>query len=209
MIASCPQLELLVRQGSLVEGDERVLVNASNTNGQLGSGVSAAIRGACGPGFQQTITQALEATFHGPMEPGEVLITGAGSHPRAQWVAHVAVMDYREGFTSKSFPSLELVRGACTRLWSRLEALDADALSVAMVALGTGTGGLGVQDSTRVAAETLVAHASTTTGSKLRRVTFYGYALHEFLAMAGVLVAFDPAITEHLDAEARAFIGRG
>lgn len=200
------QLTLSVRQGSLVDGDELVLVNASNTNGQLGSGVSAAIRGACGPGFQQAIFEALEATFHGPMEPGQVLVTHAGSHPRARWVAHVAVMDYRDGFTAKSFPTLALVREGCARLWNRLEEGDAPELSVAMVALGAGTGNLGVQDSTRVAVETLLAHLEARPSSKVRRVTFYGYALHEFLAMAKVLVGFDPKVADGLEPEARAFI---
>jgi O-acetyl-ADP-ribose deacetylase (regulator of RNase III) len=209
MNAPLGSLSLKVRHGSLVEGDELVLVNASNTNGQLGSGVSAAIRGACGPGFQQTILDALATTFSGPMAPGEVLLTDAGTHPRARWVAHVAVMDYREGFTAKSFPSLELVRRACARLWTRLEVLEVNALSVAMVALGAGTGGLGVQDSTRVAAQTLVEHVAASPASRLRRVTFYGYALHEFLAMASVLATFDRTVLDDLDAEARAFVSRG
>ena len=37
-------LTIEVVQGSLTDGDERVLVNASNTNAMLGSGVSGAIR---------------------------------------------------------------------------------------------------------------------------------------------------------------------
>src|SRR5206468_3941367 len=137
-------LVVQVRQGSLTDGDETVLVNASNTNGQLGTGVSAAIRAACGNGFQEKIVAALQARFGGPMEPGEVLVTDAGTHPRARHVAHVAVMDYREGFTGSSYPAVELIRGACVKLWRTLEAVDGGPHSVAMVALGAGTGGLGV-----------------------------------------------------------------
>ncbi|MHB8876982.1 MAG: macro domain-containing protein [Myxococcaceae bacterium] len=97
--------DIALRQGSLTQGDDSVLVNASNTNGQLGTGVSAAIRKACGAGFQTKISSALERRCGGPMRPGEVLVTDAGSHPRAKFVVHVAVMDYREGFTGASFPT--------------------------------------------------------------------------------------------------------
>ena len=88
-------MRIFIKEGSLTDGDESVLVNASNTNAQLGTGVSAAIRQACGKGYQEKIFAALEEKFHGPMKPGEVLLTDAGTHPRAAWVAHVAVMDYR------------------------------------------------------------------------------------------------------------------
>lgn len=203
------RLQLAVREGSLVDGDELVLVNASNTNAQLGSGVSSAIRGACGPGYQQALFDALAQEFGGPMAPGSVMVTHAGQHPRARWVAHVAVMDYREGFTAKSFPTVELLRAACATLWRRLEALDGDELSVAMVALGAGTGGLGVADSTRAGLDTLLAHHAAHPASKVRRVTFYGYALPEFLAMAKVVAAVEPSVLATLEPDARRFIEAG
>ena len=49
----------LVVHGSLTDGAETVLVNASNTNCELGSGVSGAIRRACGLGYQEHIMAAL------------------------------------------------------------------------------------------------------------------------------------------------------
>ena len=114
-------MKVIIKQGSLTDGDETVLVNASNTNAQLGTGVSAAIRQACGAGYQEKVLAALEHEFHGPMQPGQVLLTHAGTHPRAIWVAHVAVMDYREGHTAKSAPTLDTIRAGCARLcaWSR------------------------------------------------------------------------------------------
>lgn len=179
-------LDVRVAQGNLTAGDELVLVNASNTQGDLGSGVSAAIRVACGPGFQAEIHRALTERFGGPMPPGAVLLTHAGKHPRARHVAHVAVMDYREGFSGRSRPTLELIRSACATLWRELEALPRlteGPLSVAMPALGAGTGQLGVRGPTAAACETLAEHVAATPATQLGRVVFYGYELHEYIAV--------------------------
>jgi O-acetyl-ADP-ribose deacetylase (regulator of RNase III) len=186
-------MQIEVKRGSLTEGDERVLVNASNTNVALGSGVSGAIRAACGAGYQAAITQALQERFGGPMEPGQVLITDAGKHPRARWVAHVAVMDYRQGFSGSSYPDLLLIRRACARLWPAIEALPgAEPLSVAMVALGAGTGNLGVRGPVQAACETLQAHIEGHPGSRIGRVAFYGYSLPEFASTLSVVSRFFP-----------------
>ncbi|NTX63668.1 macro domain-containing protein [Myxococcus sp. CA051A] len=176
-----------VVQGSLVSGRERVLVNASNTNGQLGSGVSGAIRRACGEGFQEHILAALNARFGGPMAPGEVLVTEAGAHPTAKWVAHVAVMDYREGIHGGSFPDSQRIRAACVKLWETLEQLDEVDLSVAMVALGAGTGGLSLRESVDLACSTLSEHLSAREGSRLGRLVFYGYNLPEYIATVDIV----------------------
>ena len=83
-----------VRQGSVTAAEVDVLVNASNTLLRLGSGVSAAIRRACGPEYQGFLDAEL-ARQGGGLDPGAVVVTHAGTHPRARFVAHVAVMDYR------------------------------------------------------------------------------------------------------------------
>jgi O-acetyl-ADP-ribose deacetylase (regulator of RNase III) len=196
-----------LKQGSLTEGDEQVLVNASNTNAALGSGVSGAIRAACGKGYQDTVLEALQQRFGGPMRPGQVLLTGAGQHPRAKYVAHVAVMDYREGFTGSSFPTLDVIRTGCEQLWDIIEGQVAEpAVSAAMVALGAGTGNLGVVEPTRIACETLKSHWAIHRDSRLVRVAFYGYALHEFLAIAEVVSRHFPEAEDSLTDEERAAV---
>ena len=115
------------------------------------------------------------------MQPGQVLITDAGAHPTARWVAHVAVMDYRQGFTAASYPTPELVERACKALWQAIEAIGEKSLSVAMVALGAGTGNLGLRRSMEIACTTLAEHLSTRPEGAIGDVTFYGYELHEFL----------------------------
>lgn len=195
-----------VVHGSLTEGDARVLVNASNTNGELGSGVSGAIRAACGAGFQATIHEALKATFGGPMAPGQVLITGAGSHPTARFVAHVAVMDYRQGFHAGSYPDLARIEVCCRNLWAALGRLEgAGPVSVAMVALGAGTGRLGVRAPTEIACRTLQEAAEALAG-RVSEVIFYGYDLTEYLNMLDVVSAHFPLDEEGLDEDTRRYL---
>lgn len=188
-----------LHRGSLTDGHESVLVNASNTNCKLGTGVSGALSRSCGPRFQEQISLELTRKYGGPMKPGQVLVTHAGKHPRARWVAHVAVMDYREGFSGASFPSQETIRTGCESLWDAVETIvGTGKLSVAMVALGGGTGNLGVREPIRIAGETLKAHVAIHTNSRIEKVVFYGFMDHEYLAMAEVLLTMFPEIEQSL-----------
>ncbi len=179
-----------IEQGDLTKGDSLVLVNASNTNGALGSGVSGAIRRTCGEGFQEAIEAELKTRYGGPMAPGDLLMTAAGSHPRARWVAHLAVMDYRSGFNGGSFPTEQTIRRCCENLWRSLETLSDSPVSVAMPALGVGTGQLGVRLPTAIACETLKAHLKDAPISRVGRVTFYGYSFTEYAVIVGVVSRF-------------------
>jgi O-acetyl-ADP-ribose deacetylase (regulator of RNase III) len=202
-------MHIYVRQGSVTEGDETLLVNASNTNVTLGSGVSGAIRQACGSGYQEHIRALLRQAFGGPMEPGQVLITDAGTHPRARWVAHVAVMDYREGFGGSSFPGLETIRAGCSNLMRAIDALE-EPVTIGMVALGAGTGQLGVREPTRIACEALVEYeASRPHGSKISACTFYGWQLFEYAAIAEVVTQKFPEVLGSIAPEARALFTGG
>jgi O-acetyl-ADP-ribose deacetylase (regulator of RNase III) len=200
-------LKVQLKQGSLTDGDELVLVNASNTNAQLGTGVSGAIRAACGPEFQKHIVAEMGRQKGGPMTPGDLFITDAGAHPRAKYVAHVAVMDYRFDVGAASYPTPARIRTACERLWEAIELLPADGpISVAMVALGAGTGNLGVREPTRIAAETLKAHFAIFPNPRIDRVCFYGYQPVEHLAMAAELSRYYPEVLEGLSSEQRAHV---
>lgn len=178
-----------VASGSLTDGDQTLLVNASNTNANLGTGVSGAIRAACGLGYQARIHAELQRRFDGPMEPGQVYITDAGGHATARFVAHVAVMDYRDGFTGASYPDLSRIEQCCKNLWREIETL-AETVSVAMVALGAGTGNLGVRRPTEVACRTLAAHLEARDDTRIGDVVFYGYTLPEFIATIDVVRGF-------------------
>lgn len=192
-------VHLTLHHASLTDGPESVLVNASNTEVSLGSGVSAAIRRACGVGFQEHLYAELARVHGASMQPGMVLMTHAGSHPRARYVAHVAVMDYRDG-SSSSFPTIESVRVGCQNLWSAVSDLPGGPHSVAMVALGAGVGNLGVTEPTRIACQTLKAHLANRPLS-IRAVAFYAIDLVELLAAARVLIAEFPEVRHRLSDE--------
>ena len=181
-----------VRQGSVTDGDVDVLVNASNTIGRLGSGVSAAIRGACGAGFQGVIFDAL-AAHGGQTAPGAVWLTHAGTHPRARFVAHVAVMDYRNTAQQRA-PDAARIERASAALWSTLETLPLDAQSVGMVALGAGTGGLGERLPTKLACTTLRTHLTNHPATKIARVVFFGFTATEHANIADV-------VSQHFDVD--------
>lgn len=199
-----------VVQGSLTDGASALLVNASNTNANLGSGVSGAIRVACGAGYQQHIHDELQARKGGPMEPGDVLVTDAGAHPTARYVAHVAVMDYRQGFTGQSYPTLALLDRAYVNLWEAIEAIDDPSpISVAVVALGAGTGNVGLRNSVDFACQTLAAHLEKVPDSCIGDVTFYGYTLPEYLATLDVVMSHFLVDETAIPEEARAFLRRG
>lgn len=182
-----------VVQGSLTEGDSLLLVDASNTNANLGSGVSGAIRVACGSGYQKYIHGELQKHYQGPMEPGQVLMTSAGQHPTAKWVAHVAVMDYRQGFTAASYPSLQRIKACYQNLWLAIENLtEHNNYSIAMVALGAGTGNVGLRNSVETACQTLTEHLAAHRDTRIGDLTFYGYELPEYLNTLAVVKSHFP-----------------
>ena len=190
-----------VEHGSIGDAKVSVLVNASNTILRLGTGVSAAIGASCGKPLRDELEQLRVETPDG-WEPGAVAITSAGNHPHARYVAHVAVMDYRPIPNARPRPDLNRIRLGYENLWSSLAQLDGP-LSVGTVALGAGTGGLGLRDSIRIACETLKQAAPNNIGS----VTFVAYQLHELVNTVAVvrdhfdlpLDDFDPELIRLVD----------
>ena len=175
-----------VRQGSLTDGDETVLVNASNTSLWLGSGVSGAIRDACGPGYQDYLAQELRTRVGTALSPGGVLITTAGTHPRAKWVAHAAVMDYRGIGFQRAEPTLKVIEQCCHNILFSIDKGIPEPVTVAWVSLGAGVGGLSVEHSTLIACTQLRAR----TPPNIRGVTFYGYSQDEFTRIDEVVRRF-------------------
>lgn len=104
------------------------IVNAANEHLQHGGGVAAAISKAGGPAIQSESDEWV--TEHGPIGPGRVAITGAGSLP-ARYVIHVVGPRYKDGQDNESLLKQAVVA-----------ALDAAALSgsptVAMPAISAG-----------------------------------------------------------------------
>lgn len=71
------------------------IVNAGNSHLALGSGVSGAIRVACGgEAFQEEVRAALEEQVGRPLAANECVVTGPGTCTAFRWVLHVASVDY-------------------------------------------------------------------------------------------------------------------
>jgi O-acetyl-ADP-ribose deacetylase (regulator of RNase III) len=137
--------------GSLV--DPRVgahaVVNAGNPELGLGSGVSGALREACGgASFQREVRERLEEEFGEPLQPGDCLVTGPGTAAAFRWVLHVPSVDYRRADAQTGGPTGPSRVRACLRAalaeavtLARTHALSGQFV-LATPLLGAGHGGL-------------------------------------------------------------------
>ncbi|MCB9615175.1 MAG: macro domain-containing protein [Sandaracinus sp.] len=133
------------------------LVNASNPEVALGSGVSAAIREACGGlAYQRAIREALDDEFGEPLEADDCLVTDAGVAKAFRHVLHVPAVDFRRRGADGAITNADRV-ARCTR--AAVAAADELAegtvssegtssrgkvsFVLAMPLLGAGVGGLG------------------------------------------------------------------
>jgi len=121
-------------------------VVAANNELWMGAGVAGALKRAAGEHVEQ------EAVSQGPIEVGQAVLTSAGKMPPpARALIHAAAM----GFTDRTqiYASRESVAAATT---AALELCALNNLrSVVFPALGTGVGGLEIEDAADAMAEAL------------------------------------------------------
>jgi O-acetyl-ADP-ribose deacetylase (regulator of RNase III) len=138
--------------GSIVDArvGAHAIVNASNPDVGLGSGVSGAIREACGgAAYQREVRERLEEEFGEPLQPGDCLVTGPGTCTAFRWVLHVPSVDYRRADAQTGGPTGPARVRDCFRaaLTESVALARAHALSgqfvLATPLLGAGHGGLG------------------------------------------------------------------
>ena len=134
--------------GSIVDPSigAHAVVNASNPSVGLGSGVSGAIREACGgPAFQNEVRERLEEEFGESLESGDCLVTTAGTCAAFRWVLHVAAVDYRRPDPQTGGPSGPRRIRTCFQgaLREAVALADAGSFVLAAPLLGAGHGGLG------------------------------------------------------------------
>lgn len=123
----CGAWTLLVHAGDITAVVADAVVNASNTRLQLGSGVSGALRRVCGPGLQAELNR-----LGGVTEAG-MAVTGAHRLGTTRTILHVPTASGRAAVVRSG---LDNVLRYCR---------DKALASVAVPALGAGTGGLEVQ----------------------------------------------------------------
>lgn len=130
-------------QGDITELDVDAITNAANDHLWMGSGVAGAIKGKGGPSIEK------EAMAQGPVPIGTAVATTAGDLP-AKHVIHGAVMgqDLRTDLSNVAVTTRAVLRLAASMSLA----------TVAMPLLGTGVGGLIIEE---VAATMAVVVAQT------------------------------------------------
>ncbi|MFL5877166.1 MAG: macro domain-containing protein [Solirubrobacteraceae bacterium] len=148
-----PSIEVLDADITTLQVD--AIANAANTELRHGGGVAGAISRAAGPEVQR------ESSRKAPIGIGEAVETAAGELP-ARWVIHAATMELG-GPTSA-----EVIREATASTLRKADELGARAL--ALVAVGTGVGGVPLDEAARIQADEVRRHLDS--GSDLERVVF-------------------------------------
>lgn len=136
-------------------------VVAANNELWMGSGVAGALKRAAGESVEQ------EALARAPIEVGDAIVTSAGSMPApAKILIHAAAM----GFTDRTqiYASAETVTSATQR--SLELCAEHEITSVVFPALGTGIGGLEIDECANAMCTAIAAFPSESTA--LQRVIF-------------------------------------
>jgi O-acetyl-ADP-ribose deacetylase (regulator of RNase III) len=147
--------KVFLQQGDITDADVDAVVNAANTQLQLGAGVAGAIRRKGGPTIQQ------ECDMIGPISLGEAAITGGGQLP-ARYVIHAASM-HLGGLTSE-----DSLRDATVNSLKR--AVEKKLQAVAFPAIGTGVAGFPLDRCAQVMLEAVRKHLGNPT--TLERILF-------------------------------------
>src|SRR5438270_2276157 len=131
------------------------IANAANTRLIHGGGVAGAIARAAGSELQA------ESERRAPIGLGEAVQTTGGEMP-CRWVVHAATMELG-GPTSS-----EIIRKATASTLRKADELEA--VSLALVAFGTGVGGFPLDEAAAIEVEEVRRHLAA--GSRLERVVF-------------------------------------
>jgi O-acetyl-ADP-ribose deacetylase (regulator of RNase III) len=150
---------IVILEGDITEQEVDAIVNAANSELQLGAGVAGAIREKGGPTIQR------ECDAHGPVAVGEAAVTGAGELS-ARFVIHAAGMPpggraSEDSIRSSVKRSLELAREQGCR-------------SIAIPAIGAGIGGFSAQRCAEILLEEAQAHLAGETPLEEVRFVLYG-----------------------------------
>ena len=142
-------------QGDITDADVEAVVNAANTNLQLGGGVAGAIRRKGGPRVQE------QCNWVGRIPLGEAATT-EGGNLKAKWVIHAASMELGGQTTAENLE-------AATRN-SLLRAELKKIRSIAFPAIGTGIAGFDTKRCAEIMLRVVAEHLQGKTS--LERVVF-------------------------------------
>jgi O-acetyl-ADP-ribose deacetylase len=156
--------------------DVDAIVNASNTELWLGSGVAGAIARRGGTEVER------EAVAQGPIKLGEAVVTTAGNLPN-KFVIHAAAMGYREADRAVpkragSASSEAIIRDATINSIALAE--KSGCRSIAFPALATGVGGFPVDECARAMIGAAREYDAAHPQSDIERVIFVLFTTNDF-----------------------------
>ncbi|EDZ61494.1 protein containing Macro/Appr-1-p processing domain [Sulfurimonas gotlandica GD1] len=133
-----------IKFGNLVEAEATFIVNASNTELTLGSGVSYAFSQHCGGDIYQKELYKIKKSV-GIIKQGDVIVSSPGSATNFKYALHVAVMNYSEASQTPS-PTYQQMQSALNSMLGIIEEIvqseKIEKPRIAMPLLGCGVGGL-------------------------------------------------------------------
>lgn len=158
--------KVTLQQGDITAVRVDAIVNAANTQLQLGAGVAGAIRRKGGLAIQQ------ECDTLGPVSLGEAAITGGGQLS-ARYVIHAASM-HLGGLTNE-----DSLRNSTINSLKRAE--EKQCASIAFPAIGTGIAGFPITRCAQIMLEEVRTHVQgATTVQRVLFVLFDEAALQAF-----------------------------
>ena len=161
--------KIILEQGDVTEAAVDAIVNAANTDLQLGAGVAGAIRKKGGPEIQA------ECDRIGSIPLGEAVVTGGGKL-KAKYVIHAASMRLGTLTTEESLR-------ASTRN-SLLRAAEKGIKTIAFPAVGTGIAGFPMDQCAEIMLEETAQHLRGKTSlEQVRFVLFDAPSLRTFKEM--------------------------
>jgi O-acetyl-ADP-ribose deacetylase (regulator of RNase III) len=159
---------IVLLEGDLTEQAVDAIVNAANSNLQLGAGVAGAIREKGGPSIQA------ECDRIGPIAVGEAAVTGAGKLP-ARFVIHAAGMALGGRADEASVRSA--MRAALER------ARERGCRNIAVPAIGAGIAGFPLQRCAEVLLEEARRHLAGETSLQEIRFVLFGEPAYRVFEM--------------------------
>ena len=144
-------MSVWTERGDITKLELDAIVNAANSYLSMGGGVAGAIRRA---GGQEIETEAMAK---GPVPVGEAIETEAG-RLRAKYVIHAPTME------TPGPTNVQKVAQATKAALDRANKLSLS--SIAIPGMGTGVGGVSVNDAAEAVVNSLVTHVRSSTSIK-------------------------------------------
>ena len=146
--------KLSIKQGSIFdETDATFIVDPSNTQLILGSGVSGAFARECGPELQKEMNKAL-LKVKGGLRQGDVVATSSGRSQKFKIALHAAIMNYDPGTKQlDKYPTLQTISDVLQNIEQYLQWYaqhKSPKMRLVLPMMGCGVGRLDIKDVAKI-----------------------------------------------------------